>query len=150
MLYIDGKYLYTDGVPSGSILSRLMQRNDSQIMALEALAIALGLCTFAPELHKRKVVVWSDNKAAEGAARKGSAKCWDHCEIVHEVWAQAWHNKCFLWIKRVGSKFNIADSPSREEYQILRDIGATWRRPVISKLFIEGDMCGAQLRGPPE
>ena len=34
-------------------------------MAMEALAIVLGLSTFAKELHHRKVIVFSDNTAAE-------------------------------------------------------------------------------------
>ena len=51
VLFIDGRCLYTDGPPSQSIKERLAKRSDSQIMALESLAIGLGLSTFASELQ---------------------------------------------------------------------------------------------------
>ena len=65
VLFTQNGCMYTDGKPSNAIVSNLQQRHDDQIMAMEALAIALGLSTFAPELHKRKVIVYSDNTAAE-------------------------------------------------------------------------------------
>lgn len=111
-------------------------RNDSQIMALEQVAIALGLSTFLKELHNRKVIVWSDNTAAEAATKRGSAKSWDHCAIVHQTWAIAAKNHIHMWIERVGSKFNLSDSPSREEYDILNELGAQWRKPVILQDFM--------------
>ena len=51
VLFIDGRCIYTDGPPSQAILGRLEKRADSQIMALESLAIGLGLSTFASELQ---------------------------------------------------------------------------------------------------
>lgn len=46
-------------------MSRFRARNDNQITLLEMLAISMGLTTFAPELRKRKVIVWGDNRGAE-------------------------------------------------------------------------------------
>ena len=109
-------------------------RKDNQIMALESIAIALGMSTFENELRGRKVVVYNDNKAAEAASKKGTAKCWDHCEIVHDIWTHALLNKTFLWIERVSTKDNISDLPSREEYALLEEIGAVWRAPLIPEL----------------
>ena len=65
MAYIDGTWKYTDGMPSKQIMAQFGQRCDKQITSLEMVAIALGLSTFAPFLHKRKVIVYSDNKGAE-------------------------------------------------------------------------------------
>ena len=106
-------------------------------MAFESLAIALGTSTFEKELRGRKVVVYNDNKAAEASSWKGSAKCWDHSQIVHDVWTHAFLNRIFLWVERVSTKHNISDLPSREEYELMRDIKAVWRPPVISPLFLE-------------
>lgn len=136
VLFVDGVWLYTDGKPSKAIVEQLTKRKDSQIMALESIAIALGLCTFAPELHKRKVVVYSDNTAAEAAAKKGSARSWDHAQIVHQVWKVAAANQCAVWIERVESKKNLADLPSRCSYELMERLGAKWRAPVISENFI--------------
>ena len=87
-MFIDGKCMYTDGVPRQQIMEKFFHRQDKQITTLEILAIAIGLSTFAPELQGRKVVVWSDNTGAEAASRKGSAKAWDQCRLIHEIWQQ--------------------------------------------------------------
>ena len=50
MLCVDGAWDYTDGLPSRRLLDRMVARKDNQIMALESIAIALGLSTFASEL----------------------------------------------------------------------------------------------------
>ena len=84
-----------------------------QITTLEILAISVGLSTFQKLLRGRKVVVWSDNRGAEGASRKGSAKAFDHCRLVHELWLHALQNQTHVWIERVPSHDNISDSPSR-------------------------------------
>lgn len=91
----------------------LMGCSIRQITTLEILAISIGLSTFQKLLQGRKVVVWSDNKGAEGASRKGNAKAWDHCRLVHELWLHAVQNQTHVWIERVPSHDNIADSPSR-------------------------------------
>ena len=109
VLFIDGEWFYTDGAPSDGVMSRFKARRDRQITSTEMLSISLGLATFAWELFDRKVIVYSDNKGAEAcmaivavglrvfgpavccqaATRKGSAREWDHCEVIHEVWTQA-------------------------------------------------------------
>ena len=137
VLYKEGRWLYTDGKPIHAITSALESRKDAQIMALESVAIALGLCTFADELRGTKVVVYSDNKSAEAATRKGSAKSWDHCCIIHSIWTLALRNKMWLWIERVCSADNISDLPSREEYALMNDMHIEWREPVIAELFLE-------------
>ena len=42
-----------------------------------------------------------------------------------------------MWLKRVKSKDKISDLPSREDYKLMHEIGATWRAPVIASLFID-------------
>ena len=109
-----------------------------QIMALEMLAIALGLGTFAEDLYRRSVIVHSDNIGAESSTRKGSASSWDHCQIIHEVWTMALRIGAHLWIERVPSEDNISDLPSREEYRLLHDgFNAKWRKPVIGQVFLD-------------
>jgi hypothetical protein len=115
VLFIDGECLYTDGQPSAGLMGSFERRADNQIMTLEILAISVGLNTFAEELRGRKVIVFSDNTGAEAASRKGSAKSWDHCNLIHEIWSHCWVNSIYIWIVRVASKDNISDLPSREE-----------------------------------
>ena len=114
-----------------------------QITTLEILSISIGLSTFQSELRGRKVVVWSDNKGAEGASRKGSAKAWDHCRLVPDIWLHALQNSTHLWIERVPSHDNIADSPTRGAYQImeaLRKLGeGKWLKPVVASVYLGGN-----------
>ena len=46
---------------------------------------------------------------------------------------------CHVWLKTLEakSKGNFSDLPSREGYKLMREIGATWRAPVIASLFIK-------------
>ena len=136
--FIDGVCHFTDGMPSNAVMECFQKRHDSQICGLEMLAIALGLSTFAAELRGRSVVVFSDNKGAEAATRKGTAKSWDHCEIIHEIWTMAFQIGAHVWIERVASAENISDLPSRTEYALLYDeFDAQWREPVIGRLFLD-------------
>lgn len=52
---------------------------------------------------------------AERATRKGAASQFDHNCIVHAIWLVA--AKVGLYVDRVASDSNIADLPSREEYE---------------------------------
>jgi len=155
VLFLDGRWYYTDGRPSSRIIERLAPRRDNQIMAYESIAILLGLSTFSKLLSGRRVVVWSDNKGAEvrmtwytgivngshalfqAAARKGSARSWDHCQIIHEIWTVALLKHCHIWIERVASDDNISDLPSRERYELLEELGAEWRPPLLAKPCLE-------------
>ena len=54
--------------------------------------------------------------------------------MIHEIWTIALAFGVHLWLDRVPSHENIADLPSREEYGLLRDIGAVWKAPLIPGL----------------
>ena len=71
VLFIDGGIFYCDDAPSAELLASFFGSGDRHIMSLELASIALGISTFAEEIRGRNVVVWSDNKGAEGAATKG-------------------------------------------------------------------------------
>ena len=77
---------YTDGEPAKAIMDRFWERSDNQITTLEILAIAVGLSSFGHMLRGRRVVIFSDNRGAEGSVVKGASKAWDQCLLIHEVW----------------------------------------------------------------
>ena len=56
---------------------------------------------------------------------------------------QALLNKTRVWIERVASDDNISDLPSREEYELLADLGARWRCPVIAQIMVDNSPIGA-------
>jgi len=100
------------------------------------MAIMVALSTFAREIRGRKVLLFSDNTGAELSVTKGSAKAWDHNKMIHSIWTQALEQKMRLWIERVPSKLNISDAPSRFRYDLLSELGAQWRKPVIANMHL--------------
>jgi len=87
---------YTDWEPPASLLETFKPRKDEQIMGQELLAIAVGLCTFLPQLEGCCVRVWTDNAGGEGALRKGATKASDHNLIVHAVWLLAARHRSII------------------------------------------------------
>ena len=155
VLAVDGQRFYTDGVPGPSVMKRFRGRGDNQILSLEILAIAVALSTFASLLSGRSVLLYSDNTGkcrsapvemygnsvclagAEKATTKGSARAFDHNQLVHEIWYHAYLCKIRLWVERVPSKENISDLPSRFHYVLVRDkLKAEWRKPVLASLYL--------------
>ena len=131
----DGRAFYSDVAPPQSLLDYFTDRSDNQICSLELCAIALGLSTSGDFCKGRKVHVWSDNAGSEWAVRRGSAKAWDHNEVVHAIWVKAAALRCHMRVDRVPTELNIADLPSRFSYDLLREIHATYVPPVLDEFF---------------
>ena len=45
--------------------------------------------------------------------RRGTAKLWDHAQLVHGQWLHIVKNHMQIFVKRVRSEDNVADPPSR-------------------------------------
>ena len=118
--------------PAADLVNKFRQRADNQIMGLELLAISLGMCTFEFWIKGRSVVIHCDNTGSEASVRRGSARSWDHAQLVHQQWLHAAVQNLHLHIKRVATKDNIADLPSRQEYKILREYGAIEVEPKLA------------------
>ena len=135
VLLIDGRTIFCDMAPSERLLAIFRTRADNQILGQEMLAIALGLSSFAALLTNRRVVIWSDNVGAEAATRSGRAKEFDHASLAHCLWLKLAALRAEAFVKRVPSKYNIADSPSREEYGLLGITGALHVEAVMDEMF---------------
>ena len=120
---MDDKVYYTDWAPDAEILKIFSKRNDDQIMGLELLGIAVGICTFAEMIRGRSLRVYCDNVGGERAMAAGSARSVDHNRLVHGMWMMSMRLGLSLWIERVPTKENIADLPSRESYELLEQVG---------------------------
>ena len=48
------------------------------------------------------------------AVRRGTARCYDHAQLVHAQWAKVARDRIGVLVKRVATDDNIADIPSRE------------------------------------
>ena len=83
------------------------------------------------------MVVYSDNVGAERGTAKGRAKSWDHTCIVHGLWLKAAAINMGMWIERVPSNDNIADLPSRSDFDLLHRLNAVAVSPVLDDSFFE-------------
>ena len=136
VVLVDGQIHWTTMAISDEILQYFKPRGDNQIGSLEILAIALAVSTFpgAPRrrasalasagtassviadlLRDRQVDLYSDNSGAEAAAKKGTAKEFDHASLVHGIWKRAAELNISLWVERVPTDDNWSDLPSRQE-----------------------------------
>ena len=52
------------------------------------------------------------------------------CRLKALEWGIGMH------VSRVPSKENLADDPSREKYDLLRGLSATWREPHLCPAFV--------------
>eukprot|EP00973_Karenia_brevis_P079188 10987376-Karenia_brevis.AAC.1 len=86
VLVDEGTIWYTHMAPPEDLVQCFAIRRDKQIMGLELLSIALGLSTFEQKIKHRKVVIHSDNTGSEVALRRGSARKYDHAQLVHNQW----------------------------------------------------------------
>ena len=132
-----GEIEFCELVPSAQLLSCFKVRNDGAIMALELLAVAVGVCTFADRIANKKVRILSDNTGAESTLRKGSSREFDYACISHGVWCALAKLSCEAWIDRVPTKENWADLPSRESRELLFGMGGTQCHGVLWPEFYE-------------
>ena len=66
-----------------------------------------------------------------------SAKALDQNAIVRNIWLAFLKLGVTVWVERVASTENIADDPSREAYESMEVIGASYRAPRCPRLLTE-------------
>ena len=99
VVFVDDVIMWTHLAPADDLVDSFKRRSDNQIMGLELLAISLGMCTFEHWIRGRKIVIHCDNTGSEvtqvlssggdalcwqASVRRGSARSWDHAQIVHQ------------------------------------------------------------------
>ena len=73
---------------------------------------------------------------AEHATINGAARAFDHNQLIPEIWWHAMQHHIHLWVVRVPSKDNVADGPSRCAYELMSELGAKWRDPVLADFYL--------------
>ena len=98
---------------------------------LELLAAPFAFSTWADRLMNRSVLLWIDNDAAAASLVKGYSLKGDNAEIVGEFWILVASLRSHVYIDRVESKNNIADGPSRDDYELLHSLKGHWTSPKL-------------------
>ncbi len=103
------------------------------IQWLETAAVVFALQTWESELKGSLCRVFIDNTGTEGSVRKGYCRNAPMNALVEAVWKFAARSLIELWISRVQSDANIADYPSRFEFDRLQKVipAVVARRPIL-------------------
>ena len=139
------------------VLMRRFVRRKNYIGQLELLA-AVAVYYSVPELRGRRVLHWIDNTSVISALTKGYSRAPDSVRILHVFKAYCLGLGVSIWFQWVPSKANIADLPSRNEFEMLRRFGAVevpavfpefeaWDGPVGRVLASGRKVAGERLGG---
>ena len=81
--------------------------------------------TSRPEqLRGRDVIHFIDNTGALFNMAKGTSRDDDSARLVHVMHAVLAATECNVWLEYVQSGANIADLPSRGEFELLKELGS--------------------------
>lgn len=117
---------------------RLFQRlqfKKTYIGQLELVAAVVAYLTFPDVLRSRLCHHFIDNQGAYYSMISGYSSKTDCATILHEYHLAILKLGCHPWIGFVYSEDNIADLPSREKYELVERLGATFRMAVLPDLL---------------
>lgn len=101
---------------------------------LELLAAPFALATWSTKAQQRPILFFLDNDSASSNLIKGYSPKVDSSVIVGEFWLMAASLKSSIYIDRVESKSNLADGPSRLNFDELYQMGGRWKEPNTDRL----------------
>ena len=55
--------------------------------------------------------------------------------VVHAIWAKAVHLRGKMIVNRVPSELSLADSPFREHYRLIEELGGSFCEPSLDPRF---------------
>ena len=122
-------FVLVDGSARG--VHAAIPSQEAYIGQLELLAAVSAYTTFHAELRDRRVIHWIDNTSALAGLIRGYAGSIDSARIVHAFHALNVGLRTDVWFEYVASKANIADLPSRMEFDLLRRLRAQERQCVL-------------------
>ena len=122
------KVYYTSYTVAPSVVSKWFPRQ-TYMRQLELLAAPLAICTWASMLKENQILHFIDNDSAASNLVKGYSPLTDSAAIVGDYWLLAAQHKLSIYIDRVGSKANISDGPSRNDFALLQSLQGIWTPP---------------------
>ena len=130
-------------------LFQRLQRKKTYIAAYELLAEVFAYCTLPDLLKGRIVHHFVNNTAALAGSIKGYSGVPDCARLVHALVVRILRLACRPWFDFVYSEDNLSDLPSREKFELLRQLGSTARvlvRPSMATLGCdEADVPGLTM-----
>ena len=116
--------VYTRSKVPEAVWAQFLPREDHQIGMQELLAVPLLLATFKDQLRMQLLTVAIDNQGVLGSFVSGRAGAADMNLSIGQTWLQAAAIGAGIHFVRVESKSNLADRPTRDQFDILNKLGA--------------------------
>ena len=131
MIHVAGQWHFTCLRMPAMVWRLWLPRWDHQIALQELITVVMLVATFGEELRGCELPLYIDSDAVLGALLKGGCRAEDANFIIGRVWLWLAQEQIAIEIWRVESKANVADDPSRDQFQWLRRVGARPRRPKL-------------------
>ena len=96
---------------------------DSTIELYEAEAVLAAMQIFHAQIRGRRVLFLIDNESAQCAAQNGASDNAAVADVVHDIWSWALKLGLEIWFERVASALNVADGPSRDDFEVASALG---------------------------
>ena len=112
----------------------MSQGKEQVICQAELLAVPVALCTWADILWGRDVIIFVDNDPAKDALIHGISSSAASSRLVRFTRTFCASIGLGAWYDRVASPSNIADAPSRGQFEALLRAGASQVQPVAPRL----------------
>lgn len=124
---------YTYWVVPPSIVQKWITKA-TYMNQLEILAGPLALQTWSKQLATKQIIHFVDNDAAASSLVKGYSQKSDSCALTGSYWILAAKLALESYIDRVESKSNLADGPSRLNFDTMASLQASFTEPIIDSL----------------
>ena len=115
---------------------RCVRNHQNQTTYAWTTPAVVAYTTFPEEMRGEHVIHWIDNESAVYALVKGYSRAADSARIVTLYHSCVSQLGITPWIEYVQSEDNIADLPSRGEFELLRILGGdrAFRAAVVPSL----------------
>jgi hypothetical protein len=135
VVFVEGKWpaFFSEVVQSGEMAS--WQTRKTQIVPIEMLAAVRALQVFDDYIKGTRVIFFIDSEAVEGALVKGYSRREDLCELVGVFWALVRALDCDVYIERIPTDANLADTPSRGALGVAKE--CLWKRRRAAELVLK-------------
>ena len=141
--YCPAKWVHGSYIVPEWLMALFLQRKQ-YIGQLELLA-AVGVYRSVPELRGRRIVHYIDNTSALCGLIKGYSRAADSARVVHAFHSFNLGLGAEAWFQYMASKGNIADLPSRGEFELLHELGSVEVDFVVPSFQEWSEPAGAWL-----
>ena len=136
VVHVGGQFWWTRCQTSDAIWNQLLDRGDHQIGFQELLGILLVWGTFQHLLRESLWLAFVDNDGVLHALTRGGGGGPESFACIGRLWLELAYNQTDLHCARVQSAANIADGPTREMFEFIGLLKASWVPPKLP-LWVE-------------